>query len=97
MEDKDANGIYNVFRYVFDKPTGDFALITSIDVGESKVVIMTPAVVNDKNLTIFVVETSDLAGKADIYQMELATEGRAEFVKKEGPQRFYRLKVVENN
>ena len=95
MGDKDANGIYNAFRYVFGQPTGDFALITGIDVGESKVVITTPAVVNSDGVTVSVVESSDLAGKTVTDTKALETEGRAVFTKSAETPRFYRLKAVE--
>ena len=99
MGDKDANGIYNVFRYVFDKPTGVFPLITGIDVGESEVVITTSAVVNSDGVTVSVVESSDLAGETVTDTQALEddeAEGRAEFTKDPAAEfRFYRLKAEE--
>lgn len=98
--DKDANGIYNVFRYVFGQPTGDFPLITGIDVGESKVVITTTplAVANGDGFTVSVVESSDLAFAVETVTdtqplVEGETEGRAEFTKSDETPRFYRLKA----
>lgn len=92
-----SGGIYNVFRYVFGQPTGDFPLITGIDVGESEVVITTSAVVNSDGVTVSVVESSDLAGKTvtDTEALEEdETEGRAEFTKDPAAEfRFYRLKA----
>jgi hypothetical protein len=93
----DASGIYNVFRYVFDKPTDDFPLITGIDVGESKVVITTTplAVANGDGFTVSVVESSDLAFAVETVTATEALEegGRAEFTKSAETPRFYRLKA----
>jgi hypothetical protein len=91
-----SGGIYNVFRYVFGQPTGDFPLITGIDVGESKVVITTTplAVANGDGVTVSVVESSDLAGKTVTDTQALEPEGRAEFTKDPAAEfRFYRLKA----
>ena len=92
-----SGGIYNVFRYVFGQPTGDFPLITGIDVGESEVVITTSAVVNSDGVTVSVVESSDLAGETvtDTKPLEEdEAEGRAEFTKDPAAEfRFYRLKA----
>ena len=92
-----SGGIYNVFRYVFGQPTGDFPLITGIDVGESEVVITTTAVANSDGVTVSVVESSDLAGEtvtATEALEEDEAEGRAEFTKDPAAEfRFYRLKA----
>ena len=92
-----SGGIYNVFRYVFGQPTGDFPLITGIDVGESEVVITTSAVVNSDGVTVSVVESSDLAGETITDTKALEddeTEGHAEFTKDPAAEfRFYRLKA----
>ena len=89
-----SGGIYNVFRYVFGKPTDDFPLITGIDVGESEVVITTPAVANSDGVTVSVVESSDLAGETVTDTQALEPEGRAEFTKDPAAEfRFYRLKA----
>lgn len=90
-----SGGIYNAFRYVFGQPAGDFALITGIDVGESEVVITTPAVANTEGVTVSVVESSDLAGETVTDAKALEAEGRAEFTKSAETPRFYRLKAVE--
>ena len=98
--DTDASGIYNVFRYMFGQPTGDFPLITGIDVGESEVVITTTplAVANGDGFTVSVVESSDLAFAVETVTdtqplVEGETEGRAEFTKSDETPRFYRLKA----
>ena len=92
-----SGGIYNVFRYVFGQPTGVFPLITGIDVGESKVVITTSAVVNSDGVAVSVVESSDLAGETETATKPLEddeAEGRAEFTKDPAAEfRFYRLKA----
>ena len=89
-----SGGIYNAFRYVFGQPTGDYALITGIAVGESEVVITTPAVVNSDGVTVTVVESSDVAGETVTDTKELTEEGRAGFTKDSAAEsRFYRLKA----
>lgn len=93
MGDKDANGIYNAFRYVFGQPTGDFALIAGIDVGESEVVITTPAVANSDGVTVSVVESSDLAGETVTATKAVDASGSTEFTKSAETPRFYRLKA----
>jgi hypothetical protein len=90
-----SGGIYNAFRYVFGQPTGDFAIITGIDIGESEVVITTPAVANGHGVTVSVVESSDLAGETVTDAKVLEAAGRAEFTKSDETPRFYRLKAVE--
>ena len=89
-----SGGIYNVFRYVFGQPTGVFPLITGIDVGESEVVITTPAVANSDGVTVSVVESSDLAGETVTDTKALEAEGRAEFTKSAETPRFYRLSAT---
>ena len=91
-----SGGIYNVFRYVFGQPTGDFPLLTGIDVdvGESEVVITTSAVVNSDGVTVSVVESSDLAGETVTDTEALEAEGRAEFTKSDETPRFYRLSAT---
>ena len=88
-----SGGIYNVFRYVFGQPTGDFPLITGIDVGESEVVITTPAVANSDGVTVSVVESSDLAGETVTATKDVDASGSTEFTKSAETPRFYRLKA----
>ena len=86
-----SGGIHNVFRYVFGQKTGDFAVISGIDVGDSKVVITTPTVSSLVGVTVTVVESSDLAGETVTDTKELTEEGRVEFTKSAATPRFYRL------
>ena len=67
--------------------------IAGIDVGESEVVITTPAVANSDGVTVSVVESSDLAGETVTATEALEPEGRAEFTKSDETPRFYRLKA----
>ena len=91
-----SGGIYNAFRYVFGQPTGDFALITGIDVGESEVVITTPAVVKSDGVTVSVVESSDVAGKTVTATKAVDASGITEFAKDSAAtSRFYRLSAEE--
>lgn len=88
-----SGGIYNAFRYVFGQPTDDFALITGIDVGESEVVITTPAVANSDGVTVTVVESSDVAGETVTATKAVDASGSTEFTKSAETPRFYRLKA----
>jgi len=88
-----SGGVYNVFRYVFGQRTGDFAVLTGIDVGESNVVITTPSVANSDGVVVSVVESSDLEGTTVITSKALDAAGRTEFTKSAEAPRYYRLKA----
>ena len=93
-DEKDASGIYNVFRYVFGRASGN-AGITGIDVGESTVMITTPAVANSDGVTVSVVESSDASGAAVTATKAVDAAGSTEFTKDStAGSRFYRLKAT---
>ena len=88
-----SGGVCNIFRYVFDVPSGEFAdpPIIDIAVEDGKVVVKTPPKANSIGVTVSVVESSDVAGETVTDTKELTAEGRAEFGKSDAAQRFYRL------
>ena len=88
---KDALGIYNVFRYVFDVPSGEFENPPIIDIAveDGKVVVKTPPVMNAVNVTVSIEESSDVGGTADVVSHTL--EEAAAGLELSGSSRFYRL------
>lgn len=90
-DEKDANGIANVFRYVFDMPTETFADPPLIDITleDGRVVVKTPDVANTAGVAVSVVESSDVGGTADVvgHTLEEAAAG----LEMSGGSRFYRL------
>ena len=93
-DDEDESGTYNVFRYVFNMPTG-FADIVGCDIDGDNIVIMTPAIVNSDGVTVNVVESSDPDGKLETVTKALTNEGRAEFSNAFEGVRYYRLSAEE--
>lgn len=93
-DEKDASGICNAFRYVFDVPSGDFRMpLVSIAIKDGKVAIKTPPVVNESGFSLSIVESSDVKGN-NVTAVEPVTSTRnvIEF-NKTGGSRFYRLKL----
>ena len=88
-----SGGVYNVFRYVFNMTSG-YAGITGIDVGESNIVITTPAVANADGVTVSVVESSDVAGETVTATKAVDATGSTEFTKGDAASRFYRLSAT---
>ena len=96
--EKDASGIYNVFRYVFGAPGGAFANPPLIDIAleDGKVVVKTPPVVNSDGVTVSVVESSDVAGETVTATKAVDASGSTEFTKDStATSRFYRLSAEE--
>ena len=94
---KDTNGIYNVFRYAFGVPTGNFTEtpLIAITLVDGKPMIKTPAIVNASGFT-FSVKASDKAdgtGNTTNYLLNVSGETIVEDEVK--PSRFFRLKVVQ--
>ena len=93
--DETSGGVYNVFRYVFDVPSGAFEGTPLIDIAfvDGKVVVKTPPVVNSDGVTVSVVESSDVAGTEDVvsHTLEEAASGMTKY----DDSRFYRLKAEE--
>ena len=91
--DETSGGVYNVFRYVFDVPSGAFEETPLIDIAfvDGKVVVKTPPVVNSDGVTVSVVESSDVAGKTVTATKAVDAAGSTEFTKSAESPRFYRL------
>lgn len=94
--DETSGGVYNVFRYVFNVPSGAFEETPLIDIAfeDGKVVVKTPPVVNSDGVTISVVESSDVAGKTVTATKAVDASGITEFAKDAAASRFYRLSAT---
>lgn len=93
-DEADETGVYNVFRYLFDKATGDFRIIDISFDAEGNVVITTAEVVNPEGFAVSVVETSDVAGNSVTDEKAIATSSNTATFTKSAPVRFYRVKAV---
>ena len=93
----DEGGIYNVFRYLFDEPTGDIRIIDISFDAEGNVVITTPPVKNPEGFAVSVVESSDVAGAAVTRRKPLDATGRTEFSMGSAASRFYRLSATDGD
>ena len=93
-DEKDASGVYNVFRYVFGVQSGEPMMpLVDIMFEDNMVMVETPQVVNASGFDLSIVESSDIAGDCIIEMKPIAaTSNVAAFYKVEGP-RFNRLKV----
>ena len=93
--EKDADGIYNVFRYAFNVPKGNFegTPLIDIELKDDSVAVKTPAIVNANDVTITVVESSDVAGETVTNSQELKAAGCMAFSKSDESPRFYRLRA----
>ena len=92
---KDASGIYNVFRYVFDKPVGDFSEtpLMGISFVDGKPVIKTPEIVNSSGFTLSVVASDFVDGTGNVMKYTLSASGETRIEEAMNPSRFFRLKV----
>ena len=91
--ERDANGVYNVFRYLFDKPTGDIRIIDISFDSEGSVVITTAPLVNAAGFEVSVVETGDLEGKSVTAERPVTPSSNTATFEKSSPLRFYRVKA----
>jgi hypothetical protein len=92
----DANGIANVFRYVFNKATGDFAVILGIEFNaEGKAVIKTPPVVNESGFTLNIKASDDLDGTGNTATYGLNPTGETLIDEATSAKRFFRLRVEQ--
>ena len=92
----DANGIYNVFRYAFDKPTGVFTII-GIEFNEAgKAVVVTPPLVNGEGFALSILATDRCDGKgAAATSYPLDPSGKTTIDETVSGSRFFRLKAQE--
>lgn len=93
----DANGIYNVFRYVFNKPTGAFTdpVLLSITFNElGKAVVVTPEIVNTDGFTIKILASDNVDGTGSVARYDLVTSGATVINESTTGKRFFRLEVM---
>ena len=95
----DESGVYNVFRYLFDVPTGAFTNPPLIDIAieGGNAVVITPPVSNTVGFAVSVVESSDVAGAAVTRRKTLDATGRTEFPMGSAASRFYRLSATDGD
>jgi hypothetical protein len=95
---KGADGIHNVFRYAFDRPTGAFAnpplLSIAFDAGGSPAVL-TPPLVNAAGFDFSILATEDAAGTSNAVEYALDPSGTNAIPGEIAPARFFRLKATE--
>ena len=94
-DDVDANGIPNVFRYAFDKPTGAFTIINIEFDASGMAVIVTPPLVNSTGF-MFTIEASDTPdGTENPLSYVLDASGRTTILETGMTRRFFRLRASE--
>lgn len=93
----DANGIANVFRYAFNKPTGAFTDPPMLDItfnAAGKAVVKTPPLVNGAGFT-FTIEASDnVDGTGNAASYPLNASGETVIDETGKTTRFFRLRAV---
>ena len=94
----DASGVHNVFRYLFDKPSGAFEnpplLSISFDASGRAVIHTPPINPSATGFDISILATDDLAGTgATTYP--LGSSGETTIPVSDKPARFFRLRVTE--
>ncbi|MBP5509753.1 MAG: hypothetical protein J6Z49_02420 [Kiritimatiellae bacterium] len=91
---KDANGIYNVFRYAFNVPSGDFPKpLFDISFKAGKAVITTPELVNTEGFTFTILASDDIAGTENTESYPLSPDGTTVIEENGKRMRFFRLKA----
>ena len=93
-DEADESGVYNVFRYLFDKAAGEFRIIDISFDAEGNVVITTAPVVKPEGFALSAVETSDVAGNSVTDEKEITSASNTATFGKSASPRFYRLKAV---
>ena len=93
---KDENGIYNVFRYMFGVPGGNFTETPLLDIvfKDGKPVIRTPPVVNTTGFILLVEAFDVIDGTGNIVNYVLNANGETLIDEVAKPSRFFRIKVV---
>ena len=94
-DETDASGIHNVFRYLFDVPTGDFALLGITFNAEGKAVILTPPLVNTSDFTFSVVVSDNVNCTGNSATYSLNPSGETVINETDKNRRFFRLRAVE--
>ena len=93
---RDANGIHNVFRYAFNKPTGDFTLLGITFNQAGKAVIVTPPLANSRGFAFSVVASDAVDGTGDVATTPLDPSGETVIDEADKAKRFFRLRADEN-
>lgn len=92
---KDANGIYNVFRYAFGVAKGNFTETPLINIAfeDGKPVIKTPPVVNAYGFTFWVASSDVVDGTENVVNYPLDASGKTMIEGNVRPTRFFRLRA----
>ena len=90
-----TRSIHNVFRYAFNVPTGDFALLGIAFNDDGKAVILTPPLVNTSGFTFSVVVSDNVNGTGNVATYDLQPSGETVINETGKPRRFFRLRAVE--
>lgn len=91
--EKDADGIENVFRYIFGMTDFSTTPLIDIAVDGANVVIKTPPVANSTGYSIAVKSSANVDGTGDVASTPLAAGGTTVIPKPSSGVRFYRLAV----
>ncbi len=97
-DEVDANGVANVFRYAFDKPTGAFTDPVLLDIAfneQGKAVILTPPLVNTDGFTFTIEATDNVDGTGNAASYPLDASGETLIDETGKTTRFFRLKAAE--
>ena len=93
-----TGGVANAFRYVFNRPTGTFPVISSISFDASGYPVLTfPTFVNTNGVTLSVLSTANLSdwSSSAVREVPLAVDQTgSQTLDDATPTRFYRLKVI---
>ena len=96
-DEVDANGVANVFRYAFDKPTGAFTEPVLLDIAfneQGKAVILTPPLVNTDGFTFTIEATDNVDGTGNAASYPLNASGETVIDETGKTTRFFRLRAV---
>lgn len=97
---RDANGVANAFRYVFDVTDPDVQVsdFLGIAMGEDgRVVIMTPEVVNKGVFNLSVVASDSPDGTGNVVEYPLSSDGETAIDEVDATSRFFRIRVDIRN
>lgn len=89
----DANGIANVFRYAFDKPTGDFTILDIAFDEYGYAVVFTPPVVNAAGFGLLIVASDNADGTGIVVEHDVNPSGVTVIGETPSTRRFFRLKA----
>ena len=96
-DEVDANGVANVFRYAFNKPTGAFTDPVLIDItfnAQGKAVILTPPLVNTAGFTFTIGASDNVDGTGNAASYPLNASGETVIDETGKTTRFFRLRAV---